>query len=72
MRGFVSAEGKLIGIESRTSSPVRMHARTKTLQSVSIKGPLPVAARAAAMPAASSRSAIDGLRIAEQIGAGAR
>jgi hypothetical protein len=40
MRGFASAEGKLIGIESRTSSPVRLP-RDESLQSVSVRGLYP-------------------------------
>ncbi len=52
MRGFVSAEGKLIGIESRTSSPVRLP-RDEALQSVSRARPLPLRARDAGMPGAS-------------------
>jgi uncharacterized FAD-dependent dehydrogenase len=51
MRGFVSAEGKLIGIESRTSSPVRLP-RDESLQSVSVRGLYP-SGRDADMPGAS-------------------
>ena len=66
MRGFVSAEGKLIGIESRTSSPVRLP-RDEALQSVSVRGLYP-SGEGCGYAGGIVSSAIDGLRIAEQIG----
>jgi uncharacterized FAD-dependent dehydrogenase len=65
MRGFVSAEGKLIGIESRTSSPVRLP-RDESLQSVSVRGLYP-SGEGCGYAGGIVSSAIDGLRIAEQI-----
>ncbi len=65
MRGFVSAEGKLIGIESRTSSPVRLP-RDEALQSVSLRGLYP-SGEGCGYAGGIVSSAIDGLRIAEQI-----
>jgi len=65
MRGFVSAEGKLIGIESRTSSPVRLP-RDETLQSVSLRGLYP-SGEGCGYAGGIVSSAIDGLRIAERI-----
>ncbi len=65
MRGFVSAEGKLIGIESRTSSPVRLP-RDERLQSVSVGGLYP-SGEGCGYAGGIVSSAIDGLRIAEQI-----
>jgi len=65
MRGFISEEGKLIGIESRTSSPVRV-TRNELLQSVSMKGLYP-AGEGCGYAGGIVSSAIDGLRIAEQI-----
>jgi len=65
MRGFISEEGKLIGIESRTSSPVRI-TRGDNLQSVSLKGLYP-AGEGCGYAGGIVSSAIDGLRVAEQI-----
>jgi uncharacterized FAD-dependent dehydrogenase len=65
MHGFVSAEGKLIGIESRTSSPVRLP-RDEALQSVSLRGLYP-SGEGCGYAGGIVSSAIDGLRIAEQI-----
>ena len=65
MRGFVSDEGKLIGIESRTSAPVRI-SRGDNLQSVSMKGLYP-AGEGCGYAGGIVSSALDGLRIAEQI-----
>jgi uncharacterized FAD-dependent dehydrogenase len=65
MRGFISEEGKLIGIESRTSSPVRI-TRGEDLQSVSLKGLYP-AGEGCGYAGGIVSSAIDGLRVAEQI-----
>ncbi|HTS79348.1 MAG TPA: FAD-dependent oxidoreductase [Myxococcaceae bacterium] len=65
MHGFVSSEGKLIGIESRTSSPVRLP-RDEALQSVSARGLYP-SGEGCGYAGGIVSSAIDGLRIAEQI-----
>jgi uncharacterized FAD-dependent dehydrogenase len=65
MRGFISEEGKLLGIESRTSSPVRI-TRGDNLQSVSLRGLYP-AGEGCGYAGGIVSSAIDGLRIAEQI-----
>jgi hypothetical protein len=67
MRGFISDEGKLIGIESRTSSPVRI-TRGEDLQSVSMRGLYP-GGEGCGYAGGIVSSAIDGLRIAEQIAA---
>jgi hypothetical protein len=65
MHGFLSEEGKLIGIESRTSSPVRV-TRGDDLQSVSLRGLYP-SGEGCGYAGGIVSSAIDGLRIAEQI-----
>jgi uncharacterized protein len=65
MHGFLSGEGKLIGIESRTSSPVRV-SRDAALQSVSLPGLYP-SGEGCGYAGGIVSSAIDGLRIAEQI-----
>ena len=65
MRGFVSDDGLLIGIESRTSSPVRV-TRGEDFQSVSLKGLYP-SGEGCGYAGGIVSSAIDGLRIADQI-----
>jgi len=67
MRGFASGDGVLIGIESRTSSPVRV-TRGDDLQSVSLQGLYP-AGEGCGYAGGIVSSAIDGLRVAEQIAA---
>lgn len=67
LRGFVTDEGMLIGIESRTSSPVRV-SRGDDLQSVSVRGLYP-SGEGCGYAGGIVSSAIDGLRIAEQIAA---
>ncbi|HYV49478.1 MAG TPA: FAD-dependent oxidoreductase, partial [Myxococcaceae bacterium] len=65
MRGFTSEAGWLIGIESRTSSPVRV-TRGDDLQSVSLRGLYP-SGEGCGYAGGIVSSGIDGLRIAEQI-----
>ncbi len=65
MRGFVSDDGVLIGIESRTSSPVRV-TRGLDLQSVTVKGLYP-SGEGCGYAGGIVSSGIDGLRIADQI-----
>src|SRR5262249_3196276 len=66
MRGFVTAEGKLIGLKSRSSSPVGLP-RDESRQSVSVRGLYP-SGEGCGYAGGIVSSAIDGLRIAEQIG----
>jgi uncharacterized FAD-dependent dehydrogenase len=65
MKGFVSDDGMLIGIESRTSAPVRIP-RGEDLQSVSLRGLYP-AGEGCGYAGGIVSSAIDGLRIADQV-----
>lgn len=65
MHGFVSDDGLLIGIESRTSSPVRV-TRGEDLHSVSCRGLYP-AGEGCGYAGGIVSSGIDGLRVAEQI-----
>ncbi|MBX5482592.1 MAG: FAD-dependent oxidoreductase [Myxococcaceae bacterium] len=65
MRGFISDEAKLIALESRTSSPVRV-TRGEDFQSVSLEGLYP-SGEGCGYAGGIVSSAIDGLRIAEQI-----
>ncbi len=65
MRGFITDEAFLIGVEARTSSPVRV-TRNEQLQSVSVKGLYP-AGEGCGYAGGIVSSGIDGLRVAEQI-----
>jgi uncharacterized FAD-dependent dehydrogenase len=65
LRGFVTAEATLIGIESRTSSPVRV-LRDSNLESVGIKGLYP-AGEGAGYAGGIMSSAVDGVKIADVI-----
>ncbi len=65
MRGFVTDEALLIGIESRTSSPCRL-VRGTDLQSPGIPGLYP-AGEGAGYAGGIVSSAVDGLRVAEAI-----
>jgi uncharacterized FAD-dependent dehydrogenase len=66
MRGFVSEEAQLYGVESRTSCPVRVTRDDETLMSVSHKGLYP-AGEGAGYAGGITSAACDGIRIAEKI-----
>lgn len=65
MPGFVTAEAVLIGVETRTSSPVRM-LRGDDGQSVSVRGLYPCG-EGAGYAGGIVSSALDGLRAAERL-----
>ncbi len=65
MRGFVSAEALLLGVEARTSSPVRV-LRGEDCQSVSVQGLFP-AGEGAGYAGGIVSSAVDGVRVADAI-----
>jgi len=65
LRGFISAEATLIGIESRTSSPVRI-LRDDGFESVGVKCLYP-AGEGAGYAGGIMSSAVDGIRIADSI-----
>jgi uncharacterized FAD-dependent dehydrogenase len=67
LRGFITAEATLIGIESRTSSPVRI-LRDSCFESVGVKGLFP-AGEGAGYTGGIMSSAVDGIRIADRIAA---
>ena len=67
LRGFVTAEATLIGIESRTSSPVRI-LRDGNFESVGVKGLYP-AGEGAGYAGGIMSSAVDGIKIADSIAA---
>lgn len=65
MRGFITKEALLLGLESRTSAPVRI-TRNEALESVSVKGLYP-AGEGCGYAGGIVSSGIDGLRVAETI-----
>ncbi len=65
LRGFITAEATLIGIESRTSSPVRI-LRDSSFESVGVKGLYP-AGEGAGYAGGIMSSAVDGIKIADNI-----
>jgi uncharacterized FAD-dependent dehydrogenase len=65
LRGFVTAEATLIGIESRTSSPVRI-LRDSNFESVGVKGLYP-AGEGAGYAGGIMSAALDGIRVADAI-----
>lgn len=67
MRGFVTQEATLVGIESRTSAPVRV-LRNERFESVGLKGLYP-AGEGAGYAGGIMSSAVDGVRIADVIAA---
>ena len=66
MKGFLTAEANLIGLESRTSSPVRIPRDKDTLQHIQISGLYPCG-EGAGYAGGITSSAIDGINIAEKI-----
>lgn len=67
MKGFITSEATLIGIESRTSSPVRI-LRDGSFESVGVKGLYP-AGEGAGYAGGIMSSAVDGIKIADVIAA---
>ena len=65
MRGFVTGEATLTGVETRTSSPVRIE-RGEDLQSVSTPGLYP-AGEGAGYAGGIMSAALDGIRVADAI-----
>ncbi|MEI8173989.1 MAG: NAD(P)/FAD-dependent oxidoreductase [Deltaproteobacteria bacterium] len=65
MRGFITAEATLIGVETRTSSPVRI-LRNPDGQSVNVSGLYPCG-EGAGYAGGIVSSALDGIRIAESL-----
>lgn len=66
MPGFISSQALLYGVESRTSSPIRICRDKETLQSPQIKGLYPTG-EGAGYAGGITSAACDGVRIAEQI-----
>ncbi len=66
IRGFVTNEAMVVGVESRTSSPVRIPRDRETFQHVQIKGLFPCG-EGAGYAGGIASSAIDGERCAEKV-----
>jgi len=66
MKGFITQEANLIGIESRTSSPVRIIRNPLTMQHVRISGLYPCG-EGAGYAGGITSSAIDGINVADSI-----
>ncbi|MGM0557508.1 MAG: FAD-dependent protein [Myxococcota bacterium] len=66
MRGFLTDDAILIGVETRTSAPVQVLRDGETLQSVSLEGFYP-AGEGAGYGGGIVSAALDGIRIAERI-----
>lgn len=66
MRGFVTNEAIIVGVESRTSSPVRIPRDSETLEHISIKGLYPCG-EGAGYAGGITSSAVDGEKCAEKI-----
>ncbi len=67
MRGFVTNEALILGVESRTSSPVRIPRDISTFQHPQVKGLFPCA-EGAGYAGGIVSAAIDGERVAEKFG----
>lgn len=68
MRGFLSNDALILGVESRTSSPVRIPRDADTLQHPQVEGLFPCA-EGAGYAGGIISAAIDGERVAEKIAA---
>lgn len=66
MEGFLGPEAQLHGVETRTSSPIRVTRDPKTFESLSHKGLYP-AGEGAGYSGGITSSAVDGINIAEAI-----
>jgi hypothetical protein len=68
--GFASAEAQLVGVETRTSAPVRIERDPRSLQSPSVQGLFPCG-EGAGYAGGIVSAAIDGLRVADALLEGA-
>jgi uncharacterized FAD-dependent dehydrogenase len=66
LRGYVTEDAVLVGVESRTSSPVRVPRNPDTLESVDIAGLFPCG-EGAGYAGGIVSAAMDGMRVAGQI-----
>ena len=66
MRGFVTNEAQIIGLESRTSTPVRIPRDKESLQHPQVAGLYPTG-EGAGYAGGIISAALDGTRVAEKI-----
>lgn len=66
MRGFLTNEAIIVGVESRTSSPIRIPRDNETLEHINIKGLYPCG-EGAGYAGGITSSAVDGEKCAEKI-----
>ena len=66
IRGFAMSDGILTGIETRTSSPIRIKRTDKSLQSLNTKGLYP-AGEGAGYAGGILSAGVDGIRVAEAV-----
>jgi uncharacterized FAD-dependent dehydrogenase len=66
MRGYLTNEAVLVGVESRTSSPVRVPRDPETLESTSLGGLYPTG-EGAGYAGGIVSAALDGMRVAERV-----
>lgn len=66
LKGFACPDALLTGVETRTSSPVRMERDNETLQSISVQGLYPCG-EGAGYAGGITSSACDGIRVADAI-----
>jgi uncharacterized FAD-dependent dehydrogenase len=66
IRGFARADAVLTGVETRTSSPIRIRRNDTTLQSLNVKGLYP-AGEGAGYAGGILSAAVDGIRVAEAL-----
>ena len=64
--GFISSEAKLIGVETRTASPIRIQRDKETLQAIGIAGLYPVG-EGMGYGGGIASAALDGIRSAEAL-----
>jgi uncharacterized FAD-dependent dehydrogenase len=68
MRGYLTEDAVLVGVESRTSSPVRVPRHPETLESLDVPGLYP-AGEGAGYAGGIMSAAMDGMRVADSIAA---
>jgi uncharacterized FAD-dependent dehydrogenase len=68
MRGYLTNEAALVGVESRTSSPVRVPRRPDTLESPDLAGLFPTG-EGAGYAGGIVSAALDGMRVADRVAA---
>ena len=66
LRGYLSEEAVLVGVESRTSSPVRVPRHPETLEAIDLPGLYPCG-EGAGYAGGIVSAAVDGMRVAESV-----